>query len=382
VLKKKSIIRSIYNHLIEYPTPCDLNYAWSFGSLLGLILVMQIFTGIVLAMYYTPNSDLAFNSIERIMRDINNGWLFRYMHSNGASFFFLFTYCHIAKNFYYKVYQNSEVKYAVWLSGCVIFIVMMATAFMGYVLPWAQMSFLAATVITNLFTALPIIGEDFSMWLWGGFSVNNNTLNKFYALHFLLPFVLVGLVILHITLLHIEGSNTPYGKPLEFLPFFPYFFFKDLVAFLTFLFVFMIVVCFYPNVLGDPDNYIKANPVITPPHIVPEWYFLFFYAILRTIPDKLLGVLYLAISLGILFITPILDISDCQFTEARPMFDPWFWYFVTNLVVLSWLGAQELSTVYLLFSKFSIFFFFADMFFVLPGMGWLENDRYSKRYSI
>jgi len=262
------------NHLIHYPTPINLTYAWSFGSSAGICLIIQILSGIFLAMHYTPHIDLAFSSVEHIMRDVNHGWLIRYIHANGASMFFIVVYCHIFRGLYYGSYMHP--RQLLWCSGVIIFILMMATAFMGYVLPWGQMSFWGATVITSLVTAVPIIGQTIVDWLWGGFTVNNATLNRFFSLHFFLPFIIAGVSIIHLSLLHKDGSNNPLGVDgaVDKIPFYPYFFIKDLFAFFCFLFIFVFFVFFYPNLMGHPDNYIPADPMHTPAHIVPEWYFL------------------------------------------------------------------------------------------------------------
>lgn len=271
---KNALISFLDNHLIHYPTPINLTYAWSFGSAAGICLIIQMLSGIFLAMHYTPHIDLAFSSVEHIMRDVNHGWLIRYIHANGASMFFIVVYCHIFRGLYYGSYM--QPRQLLWCTGVLIFILMMATAFMGYVLPWGQMSFWGATVITSLVTALPIIGQTIVDWLWGGFTVNNATLNRFFSIHFFLPFVIAGLTIIHLALLHRDGSNNPLGTDsgVDKISFYPYFFVKDLYAFFVFVFVFAVFVYFYPNTLGHPDNYIPADPMHTPAHIVPEWYFL------------------------------------------------------------------------------------------------------------
>src|SRR5579871_4816682 len=284
------IISFMEHELHEYPTPKNLNYLWNFGSLAGIMLVIMMATGIFLAMHYTPHVDYAFNSVEHIMRDVNGGWLLRYLHMNGGSMFFIVVYIHIFRGLYYGSYKNPRE--LLWLLGIVILLLMMATAFMGYVLPWGQMSFWGATVITNLFSAIPLIGNDIVTWLWGGYAVDNPTLNRFYALHYLLPFVIVGVVILHIWALHMHGSNNPLGinvkTPQDVIPFHPYYTIKDMFGLGVFLTIFAVFVFYFPNLLGDPANYIRANPLQTPPEIVPEWYFLPFYAMLRSVPDILL----------------------------------------------------------------------------------------------
>ena len=267
---KNYLLSILDNHLIHYPSPINLNYAWSFGSVAGICLVIQMLSGIFLAMHYTPHIDLAFSSVEHIMRDVNNGWLIRYMHANGASMFFIVVYCHIFRGLYYGSYMVP--RQLLWCSGVLIFILMMGTAFMGYVLPWGQMSFWGATVITSLVSAIPLVGQPITQWLWGGFTVSNATLNRFFSLHFVLPFVIAALVLIHLALLHKDGSNNPLGidSSVDKIPFYPYFFVKDLFSFFVFLFVFCIVVFYYPNALGHPDNYIRADALVTPKHIVPE----------------------------------------------------------------------------------------------------------------
>jgi len=313
-LAKNSLISILINHLIYYPSPINLSYAWSFGSLAGVCLVIQMVTGIFLAMHYTPHIDYAFSSVEHIMRDVNNGWLIRYMHANGASMFFIVVYCHIFRGLYFGSYMHP--RQLLWCSGVIIFILMMATAFMGYVLPWGQMSFWGATVITNLVTAVPLVGYVVVDWLWGGFTVNNATLNRFFSLHFFLPFLIAALVIIHLALLHKDGSNNPLGiaSKNDNIPFYPYYFVKDLFSFFLFLLYFSIFLFYYPNLLGHPDNYIQADPMQTPAHIVPEWYFLPYYAILRSIPNKLGGVVAMAGSLIVFFFIPFLNTSKLRST--------------------------------------------------------------------
>jgi ubiquinol-cytochrome c reductase cytochrome b subunit len=326
----------------NFYAPRNLNYFWNFGSLAGLCLLIQIATGIVLAMQYTPNAALAFNSVERIMRDVNSGWLLRYVHAVGASMFFLVVYIHIFRGLYYGSYKAPREM--LWWLGLVILLLMMATAFMGYVLPWGQMSFWGATVITSLFSALPGIGQSIVTWLWGGFSVDNPTLNRFFALHYLLPFVIVGVVVLHIWALHLHGSNNPKGidvkTPKDVIPFHPYYTVKDVFGICVFLILFASFVFFMPNALGEPDNYIPANPMVTPPHIVPEWYFLPFYAILRSIPNKLLGVIAMFGAILIQFLLPWIDRSKVRSGNYRPMFRVFFWVFLADCIVLGIVGAH------------------------------------------
>ena len=327
----------------KYPAPRNLNYWWNFGSLAGLCLVVQILTGLFLAMHYTPHVDFAFKSVEHIMRDVNYGWLMRYIHAVGASMFFLVVYIHILRGLYFGSYKSPRE--ILWWLGVVIFLLMMATAFMGYVLPWGQMSFWGATVITNLFSAFPIIGDPIVTLLWGGFSVDNPTLNRFFALHFLLPFVIVGVVILHIWALHQHGSNNPLGidvkTPKDTIPFHPYYTIKDMFGIGVFLVIFSAFVFYMPNSLGHPDNYIPADPMVTPAHIVPEWYFLPFYAILRAIPDKLGGVLAMFGSILVLFALPWLDKSNIRSGTFRPRFKLFFWLFVVVGVLLGIVGAYS-----------------------------------------
>lgn len=337
------IMGMLHHALYEYPTPKNLSYWWTFGSLAGFMLVVQIVTGIVLAMHYTPHVDLAFNSVEHIMRDVNYGWLLRYMHANGASMFFIVVYLHMFRGLYYGSYKAPRE--LLWWLGLVIFLLMMATAFMGYVLPWGQMSFWGATVITNLFSAIPIVGEGIVSWLWGGFSVDNPTLNRFFSLHYLLPFVIVGVVILHIWSLHTNGSNNPTGIEIkegqDSIPFHPYYTVKDLFGLAVFLIFFSAFLFYAPNYLGHPDNYIPADPLVTPPHIVPEWYFLPFYAILRAVPDKLGGVLLMFGAIAVLFALPWLDKSRVRSARFRPIFKQVFWVFVLVCIGLTYMGAQS-----------------------------------------
>jgi len=320
--------------LVVYPTPKNLNYWWNMGSLAGVMLVVQIVTGIVLAMHYTPHADLAFASTEHIMRDVNYGWLLRYMHANGGSMFFAVVYIHIFRGMYYGSYKAPRE--LLWWLGIIIFILMMATAFMGYVLPWGQMSFWGATVITNLFSAVPWAGEAIVGWLWGGFAVAQPTLNRFFSLHYLLPFVIFGVVFLHLWALHVHKSNNPLGidikGPQDTIPFHPYYTIKDMYGMGVFGIIFALLLFFAPNLLGEPDNYIPANPLVTPTHIVPEWYFLPFYAILRAIPYKLFGVIAMFASLLILFVLPWLDTSKVRSARFRPVYKMLFWAFFLSIV--------------------------------------------------
>ena len=328
---KETSFSFIDSHIIDYPTPINLNYLWSFGSAAGICLGIQILTGVFLAMHYTPNIEYAFNSVEHIMRDVSGGWLIRYTHANGASFFFLTVYAHIFRGIYFGSYINRA---KLWIIGIIIFIAMMATAFMGYVLPWGQMSFWGATVITNLFSAIPVVGGSIVEWLWGGFSVDNATLNRFFSLHYLLPFVIVALVIAHLAVLHDEGSNNPISvdKTVDTVSFYPYFYVKDLFFFFFFLSLFLFFITFHPNVLGHSDNYIPANALVTPAHIVPEWYFLPFYAVLRSIPDKLLGVIAMFLAIVALALLPFLNTSFIRNTKYRPLFSFIYWFLAVDFL--------------------------------------------------
>jgi quinol-cytochrome oxidoreductase complex cytochrome b subunit len=370
------------NHeLNEYPTPKNLNYWWNFGSLAGIMLVIMIFSGIFLAMEYTPQKDLAFDSVERIMRDVNYGWLMRYIHMNGASMFFIVTYIHIFRGLYYGSYKSPRE--LLWMLGVVIVVLMMATAFMGYVLPWGQMSYWGATVITNLFSAIPVVGDSIVTWLWGGFTVDNPTLNRFYALHYLLPFVIYAVVVLHVVALHRHGSNNPLGidlkGPQDSIPFHPYYTIKDLFGLGVFLIVYCGFIFFAPNLLGDPANYIPANPLQTPPEIVPEWYFLPFYAILRSVPDilfipaKLAGVIAMFGSILLLFFLPWLDGSPVRSGNYRPIFKWFFLLLVIDCFVLGWVGAHRPEGMFIIIGRIATAWYFIHFFVVIPLLGRFER---------
>jgi quinol-cytochrome oxidoreductase complex cytochrome b subunit len=366
------------NHeLNEYPTPRNLSYWWNFGSLAGIMLVTMIVTGVVLAMHYTPHVDYAFQSVERIMRDVNYGWLVRYLHMNGASMFFIVTYIHIFRGMYYGSYKSPRE--LLWMLGVIILVLMMATAFMGYVLPWGQMSFWGATVITNLFSAIPFVGQDIVTWLWGGFSVDNPTLNRFYSLHYLLPFVIVGVVVLPLVALHRFGSNNPLGidtkGPQDTLPFHPYYTAKDMFGLGVFLIIYALIVFFAPNLFGEPDNYIPANPLATPPHIVPEWYFLPFYAILRAVPNKLGGVVLMFSSIIVLFILPWLDRSPVRSGRFRPVFRIFFWILVLDAVALGVVGANPPEGNWILLGRIATIWYFVHFIIVLPLLSRLERPK-------
>ena len=361
----------------EYPTPKNLNYMWNFGSLAGLSLVIMIVTGIVLAMSYTAHVDYAFESVERIMRDVNHGWLIRYVHMNTASFFFIVVYLHIFRGLYYGSYKAPRE--LLWILGVVIFLLMMATAFMGYVLPWGQMSFWGATVITNLFSAIPLVGESVVTFLWGGFSVDNPTLNRFFSLHYLMPFLIAGVVVLHIVALHRFGSNNPIGIDTkgkqDTISFHPYYTIKDIVGIAMFLLLLAIAVFFFPNAMGHPDNYIPANPMQTPAHIVPEWYFLPFYAILRAVPDKLGGVLLMFGAIAILFILPWLDRSPVRSARFRPVFRIFFWLLFIDAIALGYLGGKPAEGIYVTLSRVATAWYFLHFLVILPMLSVFENTK-------
>jgi ubiquinol-cytochrome c reductase cytochrome b subunit len=358
-----------------FPTPRNFNYLWNFGALAMISLVIMIATGVFLAMNYTPHTSMAFDSVERIMRDVNFGWLLRYVHANGASMFFIVVYIHIWRGMYYGSYKAPRE--LLWILGVVIFLLMMATAFMGYVLPWGQMSFWGATVITNLFSAFPFVGEHIVTLLWGGFSVDNPTLNRFFSLHYLLPFVIVGVVFLHIAALHITGSNNPLGidpkGPQDTIPFHPYYTAKDSVGIVVYLMVFAALVFFAPNYLGHPDNYIPANPLVTPAHIVPEWYFLPYYAILRAVPDKLGGVLMMFGSIAVLFVLPWLDGSPVRSMRFRPIARIAFLLWTVAFFVLLWAGGKPAEGTYVLIARIATTYYFAYFLVILPLLGRLER---------
>ncbi|MEQ8331950.1 cytochrome b/b6 [Nisaea sp.] len=371
------IFSFLHHEAHEYPTPKNLSYWWNFGSLAGIMLVIMLVTGITLAMHYTPHVDYAFASVERIMRDVNSGWLIRYIHMNGASFFFIAVYIHMFRGLYYGSYKAPRE--LLWMLGVVIMLLMMATAFMGYVLPWGQMSFWGATVITNLFSAIPLVGEHIVTWLWGGFSVDNPTLNRFFALHYLLPFVIFAVVVLHIIALHRFGSNNPLGidvkGPQDTIPFHPYYTIKDAFGLFVFLIPLAFFVFFAPNFLGHPDNYIPADPLVTPAHIVPEWYFLPFYAILRAVPDKLMGVLAMFGAIAVLFILPWLDRSPVRSGSFRPVFKIFFWLLFIDCITLTWLGGKPAEGWYVTASRIATIYYFAYFLVVLPLLSIFETPK-------
>jgi ubiquinol-cytochrome c reductase cytochrome b subunit len=369
------VVTMIQKEYGVFPTPRNFNYFWNFGALAMINLVIMIASGVFLAMNYTAHTAMAFDSVERIMRDVNYGWLIRYIHMNGASMFFIVVYIHIYRGMYYGSYKAPRE--LLWMLGVAIFLLMMATAFMGYVLPWGQMSFWGATVITNLFSAVPLIGPEIVTWLWGGFSVDNPTLNRFFSLHYLLPFVIVGVVFLHVAALHVTGSNNPLGiEPKgaqDTLPFHPYYTIKDSVGIVVYLAVFAFLVFFMPNYLGHPDNYIPANPLSTPAHIVPEWYFLPFYAILRAVPDKLGGVVLMFASILVWFVLPWLDTSKVRSMRFRPIARIFFFLFIISFFVLTYVGAKPAEQPYVFIGQIATAYYFAWFLVLLPLLGKIEK---------
>jgi len=373
LLKSHPILGLLNSYMVDSPQPANISYLWNFGSLLGMCLGIQILTGVFLAMHYTPNVDLAFISVEHIMRDVNYGWAVRYTHANTASFFFIFVYAHIARGLYYGSYRSPRV--LPWSIGVIILVLMMATAFLGYVLPYGQMSLWGATVITNLLSAIPWIGQDFVQLVWGGFSVSNATLNRFFSLHYLLPFVLAALAAMHLLALHTHGSSNPLGISgnVDRLSFHPFFTFKDLVTVFLFLLTLSIFVFYMPNALGHSDNYIPANPMSTPASIVPEWYLLPYYAILRSIPNKLLGVLAMFASLLILLVMPIVDTSRIRGNQFRPLMKFFFWVFVANFFILMWIGSQHPNSPFVEVGQVATALYFSWFVIIVPVTGVIEN---------
>jgi len=382
------ILRFANDTMTTFPTPRNLNVWYTFGAVLTVFLVIQIVTGIVLAMHYVPNSDFAFDSVEDIMRDVNYGWLLRYMHANGASFFFIAVYLHIFRGLYYGSYKAPRE--ILWILGVIIFVLMIATAFLGYVLPWGQMSFWAATVITNLFSSLdqlvPHLGTAIVTWLWGGFGVSNATLNRFFSLHYLLPFVIVGVVALHIWALHVPGNNNPLGidvkEPQDTVPFHPYYTVKDAFYLALFVVIFATIVFYAPDILGNPDNYQQANPLVTPPDIVPDWYLMPFYAMLRSVPQKLIGVLVLFGAIATLLFVPWLDTSRVRSGRFRPLFKPFFWVFVVDCLLLGYCGSQSVDAAWNLgavsipliwVARLGTIYYYAYFWLILPIVGLVET---------
>lgn len=370
---KQPLLSTVNEHLVDYPSPSNLNYYWGYGSLAGLCLMVQIATGIFLAMHYTPHVDLAFLSVEHIMRDVEGGWLLRYTHANGASMFFMVVYIHMFRGLYYGSYASPRE--FLWCIGVIILLLMIITAFIGYVLPWGQMSFWGATVITSLASAIPVVGDTVVTWLWGGFSVDNATLNRFYSLHYLLPFIIAGASLVHIAALHQYGSNNPLGTnaSVDKVTFYPYFYVKDLVGWMAFAVVFSIFVFFYPNAMGHPDNYIPANPMSTPAHIVPEWYFLWVYAILRSIPNKLGGVAAIALVFISLLALPFVNSSQVRSSAFRPLHKKVFWLLVADCIILVWIGQEPVEDPYILIGQLASVYFFVYFLIFMPFLGKLES---------
>nr|YP_010239532.1 cytochrome b [Charadrius mongolus]QTF74902.1 cytochrome b [Charadrius mongolus] len=371
IRKSHPLLKMVNNSLIDLPTPPNISAWWNFGSLLGICLITQILTGLLLAMHYTADTTLAFSSVAHTCRNVQYGWLIRNLHANGASFFFICIYLHIGRGFYYGSYLYKET----WNTGLILLLTLMATAFVGYVLPWGQMSFWGATVITNLFSAIPYIGQTLVEWAWGGFSVDNPTLTRFFALHFLLPFMIAGLTLIHLTFLHESGSNNPLGivSNCDKIPFHPYFSLKDLLGFILMFLPLLTLAMFSPNLLGDPENFTPANPLVTPPHIKPEWYFLFAYAILRSIPNKLGGVLALAASVLVLFLSPFLHKSKQRTMAFRPISQLLFWTLVANLLILTWVGSQPVEHPFIIIGQLASLTYFTILLLLFPLVGALEN---------
>nr|BAK85825.1 cytochrome b [Procyon lotor] len=372
IRKTHPLAKIVNNSFIDLPTPSNISAWWNFGSLLGICLLLQIATGLFLAMHYTPDTTTAFSSVTHICRDVNYGWIIRYMHANGASMFFMCLFLHVGRGLYYGSYTFSET----WNIGVILLLTVMATAFMGYVLPWGQMSFWGATVITNLLSAIPYIGPNLVEWIWGGFSVDKATLTRFFAFHFILPFIITALAMIHLLFLHETGSNNPSGITSESdkIPFHPYYTIKDILGILLLILVLMGLVLFTPDLLGDPDNYTPANPLNTPPHIKPEWYFLFAYAILRSIPNKLGGVLALVLSILILIIIPLLHISKQRSMMFRPLSQCLFWFLVADLLVLTWIGGQPVEYPFIIIGQLASIFYFMILLVLMPTMNIIENN--------
>lgn len=370
---KKPLISIVNNHLINYPTPINIHYAWNFGWLASVCLIIQILTGIFLAMHYTPHVDLAFASLEHIMRDVNYGWLLRYVHANGASMFFIIVYIHMFRGLYFGSY--TKPRHLVWVIGVIILLLMILTAFIGYVLPWGQMSLWGATVITNLMSAVPLIGDYLVTWLWGGFSVDNATLNRFFSFHYLFPFIISALSLIHLALLHQDGSGNPLGieSSIDKISMYPYFIIKDFLGTAIFALFFALFVYFYPNLLGHPDNYIEANPMITPAHIVPEWYFLPFYAILRSIPHKLGGVLAMVSAIAILALLPWLHSTEIRSSRFRPLYRFFYFTIVSCCLILGWIGGMPVEEPYVIIGQLASMYYFIYFIYLLPFLGKIEK---------
>nr|AFK28575.1 cytochrome b [Hynobius yiwuensis]AFK28576.1 cytochrome b [Hynobius yiwuensis]AFK28584.1 cytochrome b [Hynobius yiwuensis]AFK28585.1 cytochrome b [Hynobius yiwuensis] len=371
IRKTHPLIKIINGSFVDLPTPSNLSSLWNFGSLLGICLIAQIITGLFLAMHYTADTSSAFSSVAHICRDVNYGWLMRNIHANGASFFFICIYMHIGRGLYYGSYMYKET----WNIGVILLFLVMATAFVGYVLPWGQMSFWGATVITNLLSAVPYMGDSLVQWIWGGFSVDKATLTRFFAFHFLFPFLIAGASIIHLLFLHETGSNNPTGilSNMDKVPFHPYFSYKDALGFLIMLIMLFTLSLLSPNLLGDPDNFTPANPLVTPPHIQPEWYFLFAYAILRSIPNKLGGVLALLASILILMLIPMIHTSKQRSLTFRPMTQLLFWLMVSNTLILTWIGGQPVENPFIEIGQAASTLYFSLFLIIMPLIGWWEN---------
>lgn len=378
--KKNLIVNSADDFLRIHQAPVTISYMWNFGVYSLVCLIIQIITGILLSGYYIPHPDFAFDSVEKVMRDVSYGWLFRYMHSNGASFFFIAVYIHMFRGLYYTSFTDE--KKPVWYSGAMIFFLMIITAFLGYVLPWGQISYWGAIVITNFLSAVPKIGPDLVVWVWGGYSISSVTLIRFYALHFTLPFTIAALVAIHLVYLHNAGHSNPQGQESEQdnTSFFPYFITKDLVGLWAFFSIYLIFVFFFPNYLGHPDNYIKANPLVTPSHIVPEWYFLPFYAILRSIPNKFFGVIFLLASIACIFLLPLLFKTELVSISVRKYSRYFFFWFLLNALLLGWIGNQPAEYPYTIIGMISTFFYFGYFLIFGPIAIYVENTEDMARF--
>lgn len=371
-LLKQPLISITNNHLVDYPTPINIHYAWNFGFLSSICLIIQVITGILLAMHYTPHVDLAFTSLEHIMRDVNYGWLLRYIHANGASMFFIIVYIHIFRGLYFGSY--TKPRHLVWVIGVIILLLMIITAFIGYVLPWGQMSLWGATVITNLVSAIPVIGDSLVKWLWGGFSVDNATLNRFFSFHYVLPFIIAAASLLHLAALHQNGSGNPLGinSNIDKIVMYPYFIIKDFLGLISFILLFAVFVYFYPNALGHPDNYIEANPMVTPAHIVPEWYFLPFYAILRSIPHKLGGVVSMVSAIIILALLPWIHSTEVRSSRFKPIYRLFYWTIISCCLILGWIGGMPVEEPFIFIGQVASVYYFFYFLALLPLLGKIE----------